>query len=91
MVAVEKLKEAGDDHWNDEKKTATNESRFTALPGGFRVSYSFNSEGSSGYWWTATSHSKGSAKSRVIHTNPSIIVEETEQKNYGYSVRCIKD
>ena len=36
MIAAEKIKEAGTVHWLKPISAATNESGFTAIPGGFR-------------------------------------------------------
>ncbi|MGB7568216.1 MAG: FISUMP domain-containing protein, partial [Chitinivibrionales bacterium] len=53
-----KLKEAGTLHWLSPNTNATNESGFSALPGGFRVplsSYSiFNNMSTDGVWWSST-------------------------------------
>jgi Fibrobacter succinogenes major domain (Fib_succ_major) len=56
MGAGGKLKETGTTHWLSPNEGATNETGFTALPGGIR----YNSEGSVadfsifGYWWSST-------------------------------------
>jgi uncharacterized protein (TIGR02145 family) len=53
-IAVEKLREEGYIHWKRKGIiAATNESGFTAIPGGYRPS-GFISIGESGNWWTAT-------------------------------------
>ncbi|HOE39574.1 MAG TPA: FISUMP domain-containing protein, partial [Bacteroidales bacterium] len=50
-----KLKEAGTEHWNEPNEGATNETGFTALPGGF--CYGFHSDmGIYGYWWSSTEY-----------------------------------
>ena len=52
------LKEAGTTHWESPNTGATNESGFTALPGGFRDNNGrFSNDGkigNIGYWWTST-------------------------------------
>src|SRR5574344_601553 len=54
-VAGGKLKETGTTHWNSPNTGATNETGFTALPGGCRNSDgAFYSVGDLGYWWCAT-------------------------------------
>ena len=46
-IAGGKLKEAGTLHWNSPNTGATNETGFTGLPGGYRVSYN---HGLHRYW-----------------------------------------
>jgi uncharacterized protein (TIGR02145 family) len=94
-VAGDKLKEAGTVHWASPNTGATNETGFTALPGGMRVGGEpvlfHGNPGSSGYWWGTThwvfalqSNSDGS----------SVVMAETLMDWYGaigLSVRCVKD
>jgi len=49
-----KLKESGTLHWESPNTGATNESGFTALPGGLRNEYNFAWIGQSGLWWSST-------------------------------------
>ena len=61
-VAGGKLKETGTTHWTSPNTGATNETGFTALPGGYRGSNgSFGGIGSNGYWWSATENGAASA------------------------------
>jgi uncharacterized protein (TIGR02145 family) len=74
--------------WNLPNTGASNESGFTALPGGFR----FNSDGSFlevgniGNWWCAEE-----GKSFYISYNSSQLFYYFTNKNDGLSVRCIRD
>jgi len=92
-VAGGKLKEAGLDHWL-EPNEATNESCFTALPGGHRGSLgTFGRIQESGSWWTATEHEDHFAHAYCFftahnHTRASI---RESFKRVGRSIRCIKD
>src|SRR5574344_2757322 len=52
-VAGGKLKETGTTHWASPNYKATNETGFTALPGGGRYEI-FDRIGSNVYWWRAT-------------------------------------
>jgi uncharacterized protein (TIGR02145 family) len=50
-----KMKEAGLAHWDTPNESATNESGFAGLPGGYRFSDgTFNNIGYLGYWWSYT-------------------------------------
>jgi len=91
-VAGGKLKESGNDHWEG-NSGSTNESGFTALPGGGRYQYGvFNLIGYLGYWWTATEHSTTNAKYISMGwSNSAVSTPSPEKKYFGYSVRCIKD
>ena len=50
-----KLKETGTFHWNSPNTGATNESGFTALPGGYRPGY-LSGEGNSAVFWTVSGY-----------------------------------
>ena len=54
------LKETDTTHWRVQNAEVKNDSKFTALPGGFRggFGYVFNYMGYYGYWWTATGNFK---------------------------------
>ena len=54
-IAGGKLKETGTNLWWSPNSEATNESGFTALPGGTRYNFGqFDNIGRVGYWWTST-------------------------------------
>lgn len=93
-VAGGKLKESGLDHWVSPNTDATNESGFTALPGG-QLPYNgdFNSIGYSSGWWTCTfSPTMGStyATSWSLSYNTSVIGNAYQYLNTGNYVRCIQ-
>jgi uncharacterized protein (TIGR02145 family) len=96
-IAGGNLKETGTAHWASPNYGATNETGFTALPGGFRdVNGSFGSLGQSGFWWSSTEISSSVAADRYITClNTAVywtyIPYDDNSKKYGYSVRCIKD
>jgi uncharacterized protein (TIGR02145 family) len=97
-VAGGKLKETGTTHWTSPNESATNESGFTALPGGYR-SYSngsFYNLGNRSYWWSSTSYFHpifytNNALIRYIFYNLSNFIPYNERQEFGYSVRCLKD
>jgi uncharacterized protein (TIGR02145 family) len=94
-VAGGKLKEAGTIHWRSPNTGATNESGFTALPGGVRFAdgtFDFHSStGLRGYWWNTDEWDINQAWGRNILTNYSSVFSYLSDKKSGYSVRCLKD
>lgn len=88
-----KLKEAGTTHWLSPNTGATNESGFTALPGGYRSDYgSFRIVGYAGYWWSATAeYEKTYAWLWELSNIGSDVNSFDYDKELGYSVRCVRD
>jgi len=87
-----KLKETGTTHWNSPNTGATNETGFTALPGGNRNgSGTFNSIGSNGDWWSATERYASSAWYRYMYNYSSYVSSLDDFKEVGFSVRCVRD
>lgn len=69
-----------------------NESGFNALPGGTRsINEAFSFVGDYGYWWTSSSFDGSSAWNRFLAYNNNYIGRSTGWKQFGNSVRCIKD
>lgn len=86
-----KLKEAGTNHWQSPNTSATNESGFTALPGGDRY-YSVGVYGSMfiyGNWWTSTEVDNDKSWVRYLSKNDGVTGSADVDKKGGYSVRCI--
>jgi len=70
----------------------SNESGFNALPGGTRsINEAFSFVGDYGYWWTSSSFDGYSAWNRFLAYNNNYIGRSTGWKQFGNSVRCIKD
>lgn len=86
-----KLKEAGTSHWLSPNIGATNESGFTALPGGHLNTNGFFSIGESGKWWTATKYDNDQAWYRHLDCNFSHVYRDFRNKEWGFSVRCVRD
>jgi len=85
-----KMKETGLLHWNDPNTGATNESGFTGLPGGIRMSVgAFSSIGASGTWWSSTEQSSNSVYDRGLSTYGSYVSVGTYIKPMGLSARCV--
>ena len=91
-VAGGKLKETGTTHWVSPNTGATNETGFTALPGGYRgyVGY-FDGIGTNGYWWSATENATSHAWRRHVLYNYSYVPRGNHNKELGFSVRCVRD
>lgn len=91
-VAGDKLKELYNIHWNSSYAVATNETGFTALPGGHRGTNGiFNGIGSTGYWWSATGSDNLNAWLRLMNYNESNVKRDGSSYAIGLSVRCIKN
>jgi uncharacterized protein (TIGR02145 family) len=86
-----KLKETGTTHWRDPNKYSTNETGFSALPGGYRFyDETFNGISNSGYWWSATENDYTSARGcHTSHCN-GWMGYYSASKRMGFSVRCLK-
>jgi len=91
-VAGGKLKENGTIHWNSPNTGATNESKFTALPGGRRnLNGNFSTIGYSGIWWSSTEFYSDVACSRGMNYSYGTVSNEDDSKESGFSVRCVRD
>jgi uncharacterized protein (TIGR02145 family) len=90
-VAGGKLKETGSIHWGD-LNSSTNETGFTALPGGYRKDDgTFADIGSAGLWWSASTALTSLSYYAVLFYNSSSLVRGSYSNTYGLSIRCIKD
>jgi len=92
-VAGGKLKEAGTSHWSSPNTGATNESGFTALPGGYRYGSigNFYDMGNYDYFWSSTEYGSFSAWARLLGYDTSVVGHNGGNKRYGFSVRCVRD
>ncbi|MCP3999383.1 MAG: hypothetical protein GY727_00515, partial [Gammaproteobacteria bacterium] len=89
-VAGGKMKETGTTHWLSPNTGATNSSEFTGLPGGFRnYTGGFNNFSAGGYWWSSTETS-GAWRSSLYY-NVGTVSWSNMNKQFGYSVRCLRD
>ena len=93
MVAGGKLKETGTSHWLSPNIGATNSSGFTALPGGERWEYgdTFYNVGGFGFWWSSTQYGSIDAWYRSLGQKTAGVYSTFGNKQYGLSVRCVKD
>jgi len=90
-IAGDKLKETGTTHWTSPNTGATNETGFTALPGGCRNHYGpFYYIEDYGYWWSSSEGPTIDPWYRYMHYSSSGITKTDGSKRYGFSVRCVK-
>jgi uncharacterized protein (TIGR02145 family) len=92
-VAGGKLKEAGITHWQSPNSGATNESGFSALPGGdlYSLNGTLYNLTDYGTWWSSTGYFIASAWTRVMQNVESNVYRGHFEKCNGYSVRCLRD
>jgi len=92
ITAGGKLKEAGLDHWAPPNTGATNETGFSALPGGSRDnSGAFMNFGGAGQWWSFTASDATHSVSRTIDYTSGTVVTANDNNGSGFSVRCVRD
>ena len=95
-----KMKECGVEHWQSPNSGATNESGFTALPGGYREAPMLGGNilalGQAGAWWTTTQKDTTNEKAMLLSYELGMFFGIPPDSTYwgkscGFSVRCIKD
>lgn len=90
------MKEQGTTLWKTPNTEASNESGFTARPGGYR-SYNgtFNLMRTSGYWWSTSQKSWYGSSPKVIYRyiryDDQALERHIAEKTNGFSVRCLKN
>ncbi len=90
-IAGRKLKEPEYLHWKIHYLNPTNESGFSALPGGCCQSNgAFGALSYIGYWWSSTESANFALSRSLNGMNDNITVNNCDQK-VGFSVRCVKD
>ena len=87
-----KLKETGITHWASPNVGATNESGFSALPGGYRhYDGGFNCMRLMALFWSSTESSSDLARYRLLDYINSGISRTSIYERIGFSVRCVRD
>ena len=88
-----KIKEIGTAHWVQTDASVTNETGFTALPGGYRDgdtgNYQYLRIGAD--FWSATEYDNISAWHRIMNYGNTGFHRHYSLKQYGHSIRCVKD
>jgi uncharacterized protein (TIGR02145 family) len=91
-VAGGKMKTIGTTYWNSPNTGATNESGFSALPGGFRIyDGSFLNIRGNAFFWSASANDDYNAWYRYMYTNNSNVNRLGTKKSVGASIRCLRD
>ena len=92
-LAGGKIKEAGTSHWSSPNTGATNESGFSALPGGSR-----RADGTAyyyltlyGYFWSSSQSGTLDAWNLCLYYTDAVAYRSYADKRAGESVRCVKD
>ena len=77
--------------WNS-GGNGTNDFGFSALPGGLRaIVGSYGYLGYYGYWWSSNQYSTAYAWHRDLGYDFSNVIRLYEYKEFGFSVRCVRD
>jgi uncharacterized protein (TIGR02145 family) len=92
-VAGGKMKATGTSLWQSPNTSATNESGFTGLPGGVRngIDGTFFNLGNLGMWISSSVYGTEAALSRSLFFDDGGIWSGNPNKDFGFSVRCLRD
>jgi uncharacterized protein (TIGR02145 family) len=91
-VAGGKMKETGTSLWQSPNTDATNSSSFTGLPGGYRTYFgTFVYVGYEGIWWSSSESVTTDAWYRNLVYNIGSAFRYDNDKEVGFSVRCLRD
>ena len=86
-----KMQETGTTHWRSPNTAATNETGFTALPGGGRSGGNYSSINYFCHFWSSTVGNGTQAWYRNLSYNNSGAYRHLQLKQHGFSVRCVRD
>jgi uncharacterized protein (TIGR02145 family) len=87
-----KMKVAGITLWDSPNEGATNSSGFSALPGGYRGGTGgFSNIKNMANWWSSKELNASDAWMRRLYSDRSTMGRSTYGKNYGFSIRCVRD
>ncbi len=86
--------EAGTGLWQSPNTGASNESRFSALPGGYRYGDrgKFEALNTKAFFWSSSADGKGGLFYRnLYHDNTDLYKSGSGSLKFGFSIRCIKN
>jgi uncharacterized protein (TIGR02145 family) len=90
-IAGAKLKAKGTTYWRATNEGVTNESGFSGLPGGWRVT-SFYGLGLIGVWWSSSNYKEADAWNLTLWDDDNeVYMDDYGPKFMKYSIRCLKD
>ena len=93
-VAGAKLKEQGTYTWKKPNASATNESGFTARPGGehrWSKPNIFQNKHTAGVWWSSTEDEDGKRTSMFLMSSNNLASLQAHDKSHSYSIRCVRN
>ncbi len=78
--------------WEEMYFQGSNISNFSAIPSGYRkINGLYTGKGNSAAWWSSKEYQSTYAWSRSLGFDPDEILRSYDDKNNGFSVRCIKN
>jgi uncharacterized protein (TIGR02145 family) len=83
--------EGGTGLWHSPNTGATNESGFSATPGGIANEGDFFNLGYLAHFWSSTENDEVSAWYRLLYYYNTLVSRDTDSRIYGFSVRCVQD
>ncbi len=87
-----KLKSVGTEYWRSPNEGATNESGFSALPGGCRSEYgNFQWLSSNAFFWTNSKDGYTNSIDLELGFDVAYFGYRSLKRQFGASVRCVKD
>ncbi len=95
-AAGTKMKEVGNEHWKKyntgflSHEEATNESGFSALPGGL-CQRTFGFFGKSAFFWSSTDGADVLTYYHRLDFDSTYLLRNYFSKKFGLSIRCVKD
>lgn len=86
------MKEIGLSKWDTPNVDATNTSKFTAIPGGYKFENgNFLNIKKYGYWWSSTESDTYDSFNYILREEISDLDRDDINKKNGFSIRCLKD
>jgi uncharacterized protein (TIGR02145 family) len=91
-IAGAKMKSFGTLYWLSSNTEADNSSGFSATSGGMRHrNGTYQLIGANGQWWSSTPFNATSAWNRLMTSDDIDVEVIASRKEYGFSVRCLRD